>query len=152
MRNLKLETIVAELEQNGRFSLEKQYYQHGSTSVYSHSVQVAFFSLYLSRKLKLRVNERALIRGALLHDYFLYDWHDRDHGHSLHGFTHPGTALKNAKKIMTSIPLKKISFIAICSPLHRCLLCVGKPGLYVWLTNTVLSKRPFSRCGNGSVL
>ena len=93
MRNLKLETIVAELEQNGRFSLEKQYYQHGSTSVYSHSVQVAFFSLYLSRKLKLRVNERALIRGALLHDYFLYDWHDRDHGHSLHGFTHPGTAL-----------------------------------------------------------
>ena len=45
MRNLKLETIVAELEQNGRFSLEKQYYQHGSTSVYSHSVQVAFFKI-----------------------------------------------------------------------------------------------------------
>ena len=107
MRNLKLETIVAELEQSGRFSLEKQYYQHGATSVYSHRVQVAFFSLYLSRKLKLRVNERALIRGALLHDYFLYDWHDRDHGHSLHGFTHPGTALKNAKKDYDLDPIEE---------------------------------------------
>ncbi|MDD6612560.1 MAG: HDIG domain-containing protein [Clostridiales bacterium] len=63
------------------------------TSVYSHSVQVACLSLYLSRKLKRRVNERALIRGALLHDDFLYDWHDRGHEHSLHGFTHSGTAL-----------------------------------------------------------
>lgn len=105
--NLKPETIVAELEQGGRFSLKKQYYQHGTTSVYSHSVQVACLSLYLSRKLKLRVNERALIRGALLHDHFLYDWHDRGHEHSLHGFTHPGTALKNAKKDYDLNPIEE---------------------------------------------
>lgn len=40
---------------------------------------------------------RSLIRAALLHDYFLYDWHDWDNGtHRLHGFTHGKTAMRNA--------------------------------------------------------
>lgn len=34
--------------------------------------------------------------STLLHDYFLYDWHERDASHSWHGFTHPGKALGNA--------------------------------------------------------
>ena len=34
--------------------------------------------------------------AALLHDYFLYDWHDKDPSHRLHGFTHPRRALENA--------------------------------------------------------
>ena len=44
------------------------------------------------------MNEKALVKGALLHDYFLYDWHEKRKGHHFHGFTHPGTALKNAEK------------------------------------------------------
>ena len=39
---------------------------------------------------------RALVRGALLHDYFLYDWHEKDASHRWHGFHHPAAALKNA--------------------------------------------------------
>ena len=33
-----------------------------------------------------------------MHDYFLYDWHDktRKNYQRLHGFYHPGIALKNA--------------------------------------------------------
>ena len=36
----------------------------------------------------------------MLHDYFLYDWHDKYHRDvkHLHGFYHPGIALKNALK------------------------------------------------------
>ena len=41
---------------------------------------------------------RALIRGALLHDYFLYDWHEADKSHRFHGFIHAGRALLNAEK------------------------------------------------------
>ena len=44
-----------------------------------------------------RVDLHSLIRAALLHDYFLYDWHDWDNGtHRLHGFTHGETAMRNA--------------------------------------------------------
>ncbi len=72
--------------------------QHGDVSVKKHSEKVAYSSLWLSRKLRIKVNEREMVRGALLHDYFLYDWHDDDHRglHNLHGFKHPGVALANA--------------------------------------------------------
>lgn len=44
-----------------------------------------------------RVDLHSLIRAALLHDYFLYDWHAHDGGrHRMHGFTHGGTAMRNA--------------------------------------------------------
>lgn len=46
-----------------------------------------------------RVDLKSLIRAALLHDYFLYDWHDWDNGeHQWHGFTHGHAALVNALK------------------------------------------------------
>ena len=49
-------------------------------------------------KCKISMDVRSLAMGALLHDYFLYDWHEDDPSHRLHGFTHPKKALKNAQK------------------------------------------------------
>ena len=74
--------------------------QHGNVSVRRHVINVARYSLLINEKLGIKCNKRDLIRGALLHDYFLYDWHDKDHISPLrlHGFFHPGIALKNAEK------------------------------------------------------
>ena len=91
-------SFVEELERKGRFAMSKDFIQHGSTSVYTHSIDVAVRSVSLMRSMRVRVNEEALIRGALLHDYFLYDWHDPDPSHKWHGFYHPGTALRNARE------------------------------------------------------
>ena len=75
------------------------FYQHGSVSVYEHSLQVANCCLYLAEKFNINIDKRTLVRGALLHDYFLYDWHNDDGGtHKWHGFTHAKTALRNANK------------------------------------------------------
>ena len=41
---------------------------------------------------------RALVRGALLHDYYLYDWHDPNKGFRWHGFKHHRYALWNAER------------------------------------------------------
>lgn len=46
----------------------------------------------------IKYKKRDLIRGALLHDYFLYDWHDGEKERRIHGFTHPMTALRNADR------------------------------------------------------
>ena len=54
--------------------------------------------------LRIRTDQRALVRGALLHDYFLYDWHKADPSHRLHGFYHPGTALRNARQDFALTP------------------------------------------------
>ena len=80
----------------------KQFTQHGTTSVFNHCVAVAKFSLliaqFLEKTLRIKVDRRSLVRGALLHDYFLYDWHDPVPAHKIHGFTHPGIAWRNASR------------------------------------------------------
>lgn len=72
--------------------------QHSNVSVMKHSMKVAYTSMWICEKFKIKCNRKDLVRGALLHDYFLYDWHDDDHRglKNLHGFYHPGVALKNA--------------------------------------------------------
>jgi uncharacterized protein len=74
-----------------------KHMQHGHTSVLWHSIAVAYYS-YKTALLLGFDNDmlESLITGALLHDYFLYDWHVPSPEHRLHGFRHPGTALGNA--------------------------------------------------------
>ena len=86
---------------------EREYMQHGSVSVYRHSVSVAYLSLYLARRWDISVDERALIRGALLHDYFLYDWHVPDPAHRWHGFHHAQKALENAARDFHLGPIER---------------------------------------------
>lgn len=79
--------------------MERRCIQHGSTTVLEHSVAVCALSLVTARDLHVPVDVRALVRGALLHDYFLYDWHRPDHpDNKAHGFTHPFTARRNATR------------------------------------------------------
>ncbi len=89
--------FVGEICAKSRLCESKKYIQHGTTSLYEHSISVAYHSLQLALKLKLPVDYKALIQGALLHDYFLYDWHMEDPSRPLHGFYHPKLALQNAE-------------------------------------------------------
>lgn len=78
------------------------FVQHADVSCLEHSLNVAYYSYLLCRKLNLRADCRSLIRGALLHDFFLYDWHVGNDGREgLHAFTHPKTALSNAEQRFT---------------------------------------------------
>ena len=84
---------------------EKEFIQHGSVSVYEHSLNVARMSLRIALMLEkrgIRIDKRSLVRGALLHDYFLYDWHEApltlQKPLKMHGFTHAAAALKNAER------------------------------------------------------
>ena len=87
---------VRRILQEKRAARMAEYCQHGDTSCLRHCVAVAYYSLALADLLRLPCDRESLIRGALLHDYFLYDWHEKDPSHSLHGFRHPKIALRNA--------------------------------------------------------
>ena len=78
--------------------LEQQFIQHGSVTCFDHSLAVAYLSLWIVLRLGLRLDLRSLVRGALLHDYFLYDWHEKDESHRWHGFHHARRALDNASR------------------------------------------------------
>jgi len=93
-----LEQELSELLSLDSIQIMNKFVQHGHVSCLTHCTSVAVYSYIFTCKLGLKVNRRALIRGALLHDYFLYDWHDKDRGFRWHGFKHPNLALCNARK------------------------------------------------------
>ena len=98
----KLLRYGADILYSPGMQLEKDFLQHGEVSVFAHSIAVACVCLLLARLLhrclKIRLNERALVRGALLHDYFLYDWHRAEEAGKWHGFRHAQRALDNAQR------------------------------------------------------
>ena len=100
VRAAEVRAMAARLEAEGRLGLTRGFIQHGDVSVYAHVCSVARASLAAADALAhvgLNVDRSSLLRGALLHDYFLYDWHDPENGHRLHGFSHPYTACRNAE-------------------------------------------------------
>lgn len=101
-RELRQEIRAAapDILRSKNFRSTRSHVQHGNMTVNDHSMNVAKCSLAISEKLHIPCEKKELIRGALLHDYFLYDWHTQDYvsPHKLHGFYHPGRALKNAQQ------------------------------------------------------
>lgn len=72
-----------------------QYNHHRGKNRLDHVKEVAYLSFRWGKKLSL--DTRAIIRGALLHDLFYYDWPHE--GPRLHGFRHHTIALENARSI-----------------------------------------------------
>lgn len=98
----KKEIVAAIREQaeallhEGRLSQTKGFIQHSDLSVYQHCCHVAYVCCVLCVRLGLDVSWEEMIRGALLHDYFLYDWHKCRAFDFHHAFGHPTLAMKNA--------------------------------------------------------
>lgn len=91
-----IQRYLNEAIRNSRLGDTNEFIQHGDTTCLLHTAAVAYYSTMLAECLGIRVSKKELIRGALLHDYFLYDWHDGKKERRIHGFTHPKTALVNA--------------------------------------------------------
>jgi uncharacterized protein len=104
---LFFEEAARDIVKSAIFLQTKNYIQHGKISVYEHSLEVAKTSTKLSRFWKVK-DRRSLVRAALLHDFFLYDWHDE--WRLTHGFTHPVEAAENARKYF-NISEKEYSLI-----------------------------------------
>lgn len=116
--NTDLKIILDELSLSDNFLNNKNFIQHGNTSIYEHVISVAEYSLFLADKYNLKVDKKSLIRGALLHDYFLYDWHIPCKSHRLHGFTHAKASLLNAQKEFNLTEIEKDIIVKHMFPLN----------------------------------
>ena len=76
----------------------KEFVQHNNVNTYRHCFNVLRVSLKINEFLKLNSDLDTLILGAFLHDFYLYDWHDKDMCKKLHGFVHPKIAADNSEK------------------------------------------------------
>ena len=99
MSNKSFLKIITAAAADSRLSKTAFFIQHGNTSCLLHCIAVAYYCYRLAERFKaLKGHENELVRGALLHDYFLYDWHIPDENRPLHGRYHPSAALKNAEE------------------------------------------------------
>lgn len=87
--------LVGDLLENGAVRSMGSFIQHGDITCLEHSLYVSFLS-YLACK-RLGLDFRSAARGALLHDFFLYDWHDHAPEEGPHGIVHPRISLRNAE-------------------------------------------------------
>ena len=98
LNNIEYMECVKDILNSGIFQKLDGFVQHGCTSTMEHSIDVSYTTYLVCKKLGL--NYKSAARAALLHDFYLYDWHRpaKEIGTHFHGFTHPYTAAKNAKK------------------------------------------------------
>ena len=90
--------LAREVLRGGRYREMKKYYSHSDITVYTHCIKVAYAAYSFAIKHNIKCDLKALVRGALLHDYYLYDWHDPNKGFRWHGFKHHRFALRNAEQ------------------------------------------------------
>lgn len=93
-------SLISDIIETDDFRKMQAYKHHLHGTTYTHSIKVAYLCYRHYQKHKSTLNINELIRGALLHDYYLYDWRDKSAAKHIngfvHGFMHPKLALENA--------------------------------------------------------
>ncbi len=92
--------IIGDIYATEEFQSMAEFIQHSDITRLQHIMSVAYMSYTITKEKGLDYVKAA--RGAMLHDLFYYDWHvPGDGSHRLHGYRHPGFALKNARALFT---------------------------------------------------
>jgi len=97
-QNIEYLECVSDILKHPVFQSMNQFIQHGNTTTMTHCIRVSYLSYQICKKFGW--NYRLAARAGLLHDLFLYDWHNhaKSTGEYFHGLTHPKKALTNARK------------------------------------------------------
>ena len=95
----QFQRYVAEIAENPGVQPMKKTPQHKGGTSFEHCVNVAFTSYRLAKKLGWDVDLKSLARGAMLHDFYLYDTETMPYSDYRHSLIHPKLALKNAEKV-----------------------------------------------------
>lgn len=109
----EIQRLAGDILKHPRFLQLLQLQHHGAeNSVYDHSVAVAQAAYAIARRMRLSGDETAsVVRAALLHDFFGYDWHSERFRRfvrhysgfrrltHMHGFIHGHIAAARAKRV-----------------------------------------------------
>ncbi len=146
---LHLDDLLSKLRDDKKVLEMKKYIQHGSISTYDHVESVTRVSYWMNRRFHLGANEKRLVIGAFLHDFYLYDWHKDSEG--LHGFYHPGIACRNAveqfeidKNVQNIIKSHMWPLTITSLPLCREAWIVCMADKYISTKETLLCRRKYN--------
>lgn len=87
---------VDDVYDSSRLKDTEGFLQHNGTSRLLHCVAVTYYSYFLCKTLRMKCDMDELVKGALLHDYYFYDWRDIENHKKCHAQVHPSAAAANA--------------------------------------------------------
>lgn len=132
---------IAPFIKDEKFIELKKYIAHGSYSVYNHCLRVSILAYSIAKRRKMKIDYRSLVRGCLLHDFYLYDWHKKHEGHRLHGFRHPYFALHNAIKYYSLNKKEKNMIQSHMFPLTFWTIPLSKEALLLTLADKICARK-----------
>lgn len=96
----KIKEILQDIAKDPRVLRMDMVKQHRTTTTYQHVLNVAVTCYALNKMFRINSDVKDLLIGAILHDYFLYDWRQNNVGVTgfQHSYKHPEIALRNAEK------------------------------------------------------
>ena len=147
----RLDALAAPLEADELVRSMAGFTQHGCVSTLDHVRSVTSVAFLLNARLHIGGDERTIVYGAMLHDFYLYDWH----GAGLrHGYHHPVTARENAvarfgvdRRIQRVIESHMWPWPPTRVPLSREAVCVCVADKVVALAETLFRRRRTRRRG-----
>lgn len=104
-RNL-IQEYGSDILESPSYQSMKTYNHHRNSNTYAHCITVALYALDFAKRHKIKVDVRALVRGCLLHDYYLYN-HRTEERIAFHLLRHPGFAKRNAKRDFDVGPIEQ---------------------------------------------
>ncbi len=124
---------------NPEYEKMKSFCQHGDFSTYDHALSVTFYCLKAALK-KKKVDLDILLPAALLHDYFLYDWHAETHPKH-HATQHAFYASINALRAFHLHPRAARAILTHMYPLPLKRVPKGKEAWLLWHYDKVSALR-----------
>lgn len=93
------QSYLSEIAEQPAVQPMKQTPQHKGGTSFAHCVNVAVKSYRLAKKLGWKVDLQSLARGAMLHDFYLYDTETMPYSDYRHSLIHPKLSLQNAEHV-----------------------------------------------------
>ncbi len=123
--------MMRELLDSDQVRMMGRWRHHGPVTTLDHSLFVAFSTYRVARALRLDV--RAAVRGALLHDLYLYDSKDKSAHPGNQCFDHPRFAARNAAALTPLTPKERNIILSHMWPLGGAL----PRSLEAWMVDLV---------------
>jgi uncharacterized protein len=109
-------SVVWDLLSHEKVKEMKQYHHHKDVTCHFHSVFVSYLTYKTCTMLNYNTDEAT--RAALLHDFYLYDWHITKH-EEWHALYHPKVAKINAEKYFGNLTeMQSDMILSHMWPLH----------------------------------
>ncbi len=96
---MEFKSIIKDITTNSNVLALKERSQHSNNSRFYHCLCVSYYTYLVCKKLNL--DYISATRGAMLHDFYFYDWRDKkvEGQKRFHAFRHPRIALNNANDL-----------------------------------------------------